>query len=78
MSNSNSSETRVEVEVGGGNMNKKDKFVERFKEKTGGQHPNDFKRNPSALSAILSGDEELERLFREAWVECPVEPVRVG
>lgn len=60
--------------VGAGvvDMNKKKKqsktdiFVELFEKRSGGKHPNDFKKNPKALAAILNSDFELTDAFREA------------
>lgn len=51
-------------------MSKVDEFVELFKKRVSGKHPNDFKANPKALSVILSHDHELGDLFQEAVEEA--------
>lgn len=48
---------------------KRDKFVELFKKKTGGMHPNGFKLTPWVLSAILSKIPELKEAWDEALLE---------
>lgn len=47
---------------------KKDAFVELFKTKTGGMHPNDFKRNPNGFAKFLKDPE-----LRTTWVEALLE-----
>ena len=51
-------------------MSLKDDFVELFKQRCGGKHPNDFKKNPAALAQFLNADNELKELFRMAVIEC--------
>jgi hypothetical protein len=47
-------------------MDAKARFVELFKLKTGGRHPQDFSQNARAFADILNGYPELEELWQEA------------
>ena len=47
---------------------KRDKFVELFKKKTSGMHPNDFRKNLKGFRALMK-DPELEDAWDEALLE---------
>jgi hypothetical protein len=49
-------------------MNAKEKFIERFQEKTG-QHPHAFGQNQKALIKLVNADEELKELFQKMATE---------
>ena len=49
-------------------MTAKDDFVEEF-ERCIGKHPNDFKRNPMVVSAILNSYPILKKLWNLAQLE---------
>ena len=52
-------------------MTAKDDFVKEF-ERVTGKHPNDFKRNPLAVSAILNGYPILKALWDKAQLEATI------
>lgn len=47
-------------------MTIKEKFVREFEKASGGQHPKTLKDDPKRMAAILTANQKLRTLFRDA------------